>query len=191
VAPPAGVLVREASVRGVGTQGAELHECGAGAGDVGRRSVRATRPAGRSRAGRRATRGVLRNRNGRSGRRLTAMPLLLLRSAARTAGGERETPRHASVVHERASSPSGEGPCRDGLRLEARQRFPASKQGEQLAHAADSPQTKWLRRRRPRVTGGRLRSFCRGKVGFSRAKTRAFALVQWSRAWQVHYPSFA
>jgi len=34
VALPAEVLVREASVRGVGTQGAELHECGAGAGDV-------------------------------------------------------------------------------------------------------------------------------------------------------------
>ena len=35
---------------------------------------------------------------------LTAMPLLLLRSAARTAGVERETSRHASVMHERALS---------------------------------------------------------------------------------------
>jgi len=34
VAPPAGVLVRETTVRGVGTQGAELHNCGAGVGDV-------------------------------------------------------------------------------------------------------------------------------------------------------------
>jgi len=35
VAPPAGALVRETTVRGVGTQDAELHDCGAGVGDVG------------------------------------------------------------------------------------------------------------------------------------------------------------
>jgi len=40
-APPAGVLVRESTVRGVGTHGAELHNCGAGVGDVRPRGVRA------------------------------------------------------------------------------------------------------------------------------------------------------
>jgi len=95
---------KEDAVRGAGTQGAALHQCGAGVGDV---RLLAFAP-GFLRGGREP--GGVRHAEctevatAEAGDGLTAMPLLLLRSAARTAGVERETPRHASVMHERALS---------------------------------------------------------------------------------------
>jgi hypothetical protein len=93
VAPQAARSSRDA-VRGVGTHGVDSSIAEADAGEVRLQRSRG-RLTGRSRAGRQATRGVRRTESIEAGDGLTAMPLLLLRSAARTAGVERETPKHA------------------------------------------------------------------------------------------------
>jgi len=92
------------TVRGVGTQDVALHLCGAGVGDVrlvafALRATRGDREPGGVRFAECSEIATIEAGDG-----LTAMPLLLLRSAARTAGVERETSKHALVVHERPFS---------------------------------------------------------------------------------------
>jgi len=102
------------TVQGVGTQGAELQIAEQAPSTHGSRSASCVR-ARWSRAGRRATRGVHRDRRDRSGRRSNRHAPFDSSLAARTAGVERETPKHALVMHERATLVF-EGPRRVGPR---------------------------------------------------------------------------